>query len=167
MTFTTKADAWPANQYTDTGRGVWVDHVLGKDLFGHYARKWLETRSALEETTWAKYEGSLRLLSLPASATAGSPRSIPRADTRCPAGLYGIGQPVAVRYPELLGESLEVTSDYSYRDVWPPRLACWSDRRQPARRIELARGEAGPDRDRLDNRRGRSLAQANSFAARC
>ena len=38
---------------TDTGRGVWVDPVLGKDLFGDYARNWLGTRSDLEETTGA------------------------------------------------------------------------------------------------------------------
>ena len=68
VTFTTKADAnaWLANQHTDTGHGVWVDPSLGKELFGHYDRNWLETRSDLEETTRANYEGLLRLHVLPA-----------------------------------------------------------------------------------------------------
>ena len=68
MTFATKADAnaWLANQQADTGRGVWVDPSFGKELFSHYARQWLDTRSDLEDTTRAKYEGLLRLHVLPA-----------------------------------------------------------------------------------------------------
>ena len=68
VTFATKADAnaWLAGQQTDTGRGTWVDPSLGKELFGEYARKWLETRSDLAETTRAKYQGLLGLHILPA-----------------------------------------------------------------------------------------------------
>ena len=68
MTFATKADAnaWLAAQQTDTGRGTWVDPSLGKELFGDYARNWLETRSDLAETTRAKYQGLLGLHILPA-----------------------------------------------------------------------------------------------------
>jgi integrase len=68
VTFATKADAnaWLAGQQADTGRGVWVDPSFGKELFSHYARQWLETRSDLEDTTRAKYQGLLRLHVLPA-----------------------------------------------------------------------------------------------------
>jgi hypothetical protein len=68
VTFVTKADAnaWLANQQSDTGRGVWVDPSFGKELSSHYAPKWLETWSDLEDTTPAKYEGLLRLHILPA-----------------------------------------------------------------------------------------------------
>ena len=79
MTFATKADAnaWLAAQQTDTGRGTWVDPSLGEELFGDYARKWLDSRSDLGEPTRAKFQGLLGLHILPAFGRAGSPRSTP------------------------------------------------------------------------------------------
>ena len=49
------ANAWLASQQTGTGRGTWVDTSLGKELFGDYSRKWLDTRSYLAEAARAKY----------------------------------------------------------------------------------------------------------------
>jgi hypothetical protein len=102
MTLATKADAnaWLANQQADTGRGVWVDPNFGKELSSHYARKWLETRSDLEETTRAKYEGLLRLHILPAFGY----RRIAHVD---PAAVRGWYHALAAKYKS--------TGDDAYR----------------------------------------------------
>ncbi len=89
-----------ANQQADTGRGVWVDPSLGKELFGHYARQWLETRSDLEDTTRAKYQGLLRLDVLPAFGS----RRIAHID---PAAVRGWYHALAVKYTS--------TGDDAYR----------------------------------------------------
>ena len=84
--FATKADAnaWLASQQTDAGRGTWVDPSSGKELFGEYARKSLDSRADLAPD----YPGQVprtvaACTSCPPSAIAASPRSTPR---RCATG---------------------------------------------------------------------------------
>ena len=73
---------------------------FGKELFSHYARQWLKTRSDLENTTRAKYDGLLRLHVLPAF---GSHR-IAHID---PAAVRGWYHALAARYKS--------TGDDAYR----------------------------------------------------